>query len=217
MPDPERPNDGQVLEQAREAAIDTAVQQLRMIHALKQSPAGGPCGPSTSASPTPDPSDFLADLARVSLESYQGWLRVSATHFDFLVDSLKRLSGKQPATTRPPAIALAATAKIGTPAVAPFVIENPDDVRTEVLFTPIVLRNADGTALTGPIAYRRVGPDGQPFGGDGSLLLEPRECAHVCVEVRGVGPSANDYRGESIVVVGGRVVGRLQLTVTVTP
>jgi len=220
MSDPDRLNDGEALEQARKAALETAVQQLRMIHALKQrTPGGGTCPPSSSGSGAqqpPDASEFLADLARVSLQSYQSWLRVSANHFDFLVDSLRRLSGKGAATARPPCIALSAEAKVGATAVAAFVVENPDDARTEVLFTPLALRSGDGTALTGSIAFRRIGPDGKPAGGDPTVVLEPRECGHVCVAVHVVGPNADTYRGESVVVVGGRVVGRVQLTLTVS-
>ena len=217
-----KPNDGEMLVAVREAAQDTIVQQLRLIHALKGSRAGSAegCGPTLQASggstATTTASEFLADLARVSLHGYEAWLRVSATHFDFLVDNVRKLSGKTPGGATPGRLELKAMGKIGTPAMARFILENPTDVTAEVLVPPLQFRAADGTALTGAGVCRRVTADGT-VSPDDRVVLSPRECAHLCIHVDIVGPRPDVYRAESVVVLGTRVVGSLCVTLEVVP
>jgi hypothetical protein len=214
MAEQRKPNDGEMLEELREAAQDTIVQQLRLIHALKGKTGSDPggCGPTPQSgdgsAPTTTASEFLSDLARVSLHGYEAWLRLSATHFDFLVESVQKLSGKASPAATPPVLQLKACGPIGGEATARFVLENPADVAAEVFLTPLVFRASDGTVLTGHVHIGRVAPDGTGIPGD-RVVLFPRECAHLRICVTIFGPRPDLYRAESIVVLCGRVVGRL--------
>jgi hypothetical protein len=217
----EKPNDGEMLEKVREAAQDTVVQQLRLIHALKGGrPGGDPpgCGPTIPApagvGTTTTGSEFLADLARLSLHGYEAWLRVSATHFDFLVESVRKLSGKPPGAGVPGRLDLKTCGPIGGAALARFVLENPSHTNAEVLVTPIHFRAGDGTALTGSAVCRRIAPDGTVIPSE-RVVLFPRECAHLGIHVTIAGPRPDVYRAESVVIVGGRVVGNLAVTLDV--
>src|SRR5512141_660218 len=91
-------NDADYLARWRKAAIDTAVQQLRLIHDLKgkapAAAASAPHPPGGAPIPCPPPKKpptdlpaLLFDMARLSLLNYEQWLKLSGKHFDFIADA----------------------------------------------------------------------------------------------------------------------------------
>jgi len=254
MAEDEPKNDGELLEQLRDAAVDTAAEQLRLIHALKRkvadgartvggghggwcgagplggvgdagpamgsaARAGGGAGGAGSAgagdAPATGASEFLFDLARLSLGSYRGWLRVTASHFDFLVDALSKLGKPPEKPSAQPRVELKKEAKVGERPIVPFLLENPEDVEAEVLFTPLVFRNDDGRELEGSAAIVRASAEGKALAPTARIVLARRECARLCVSVDLGRAEAGAYRAESMVVLGGRVVGQLALELDV--
>lgn len=235
MREDEPRNDGEMLELLRETALDTVVQQLRILHSLKQRrgasdppPACAPpasasraavAGAATSAAATgPGASEFLFDLARLSLASYRGWLKVTSSHFDFLTDSLSKLSGGPAvAPAQRPALQLAAQARRDERAVVGFVLENPESRDIDVVFTQLALRTADGVAPLRNPAIVRLAVDGRTPLPEGRVVLAPLESARLGVVVDLAGSAAGAYRGESLVILGDRIVATLRVALDVVP
>ncbi len=206
-------NDADVLVRWRKAAIDTAVQQLRLIHELKGKPpvagVSGPHAPGAAPSECPPPKKpptdlpgLLFDMARLSLLNYEQWVKLSGKHFDFIADALRRLGGREPRVSR---LALNGKGAAGETSSLRFVIENPLTQRADVSFTAVALKAADNpTPLSG--SFTGVLPGTTP-------TLEPRQSGSFELSIP-VGPGAKAalYTGESSVVVGGQVVGVLCIT-----
>lgn len=215
-------SDDQTLQRLREAALNTAVQQLRVIHELRRTHQGTPALGSGSApasaggKPKTTASDFLFDLARLSLGNYEAWLKVSGNHFDFIADSLRHLSGKPSSEPAAHRLELTTYGKIGHAAHARFVLENPDEAKMGVSITAQEFRAADGSRLDARVEYHRVAPDDTPLP-PGDLVLFPREAARIGVAIAiAPGAAAGHYRAEGFVLVGARVAGQLAINLDVT-
>ncbi|MBI4516548.1 MAG: hypothetical protein HY699_12120 [Deltaproteobacteria bacterium] len=209
-------DDAELLKRARAAALATAVQQLRLIHELKQR---SPLAQSGQAAPYALPpsvqseaSDLLFDVTRLSLLNYEQWLKLSGKHFDFIADTLVRLGRHAPS---PAQLSLKAAAKPGERATARLVIENPLAQRAQVSFTvPVLRQEAGGLVLPAMVSCERIDDQGRAVAGYNEL--EPRQSARFqFVVVPDQRAGAGCYRGEANVCAGAKVVGRLSLEVEV--
>jgi len=221
-------NDADLIKRTREAALDTAVQQLRLIYTLKQRNAQAACPPprssACSSSPAPgttphpppkktDASDLLFDVARLSLLNHEQWVKLSHHHFGLIVDTLRRLGGQAAEVSQLALVTHGTPGKSTEP--ARFVIENPLSHRAQVSLTPPVLhRVGGGQPLKASVTVQRVDDDGNAIAN--GFLLEPRESGRFQL-VAAIQKTAavGTYRGETPVSVGVQTVGRLCVTIEV--
>jgi hypothetical protein len=168
-------NDGQFLERLREASLESAAQQLRVIHELKQwRPAtlAELVSEKCAAQPAVDlqalrtgATNFLYDLTRLStrlwLLSHEQWLALSRRHFDYLALQLGAGGLKRaPRESRASRLALRAKARNEKSASVRLIIENPGQTAGRVEIARMDLRDEhDGTGQQAQVAAR---PDRAP-------------------------------------------------------
>jgi hypothetical protein len=221
MPDDDR-READFLDELRETSLESAVQQLRLIHELKER-ARRAAGleappPAEQAPPGTTTGDVLFDIARLSLNYYNQWLKLSARHFDHVVDALLHPAGQPVAEPRRPArLLLHASGPRRGAAAARFLIENPLSTAAEVSFSIPSFRAAGGgDPFQAAVTFARVETRGGAPGG--GFRLEPRQSGAFRLTVRLDEPFAagRRYAGEAWVLADGRVVGQLVLELEVT-
>jgi hypothetical protein len=209
-------SDADLLERSRKLLIDSAVQHLRMVHEAKVRRPTPP--PAPSGIPMPDAgamskvaSDFLRELARFSLATHESWNTFTKNNFGHIVDAL--YGGRAP---EPPTLTLDMSAARGGIAKKRFVIANPTAGSAVVSFTQPELLSTDGEhRLHMHVIFSR--------------FLHPTAdapCSDMIVPASGEGhfkaafevperAAPGRYCGESTVVVGQHVAGRLRFELTV--
>ena len=202
-------NDADFLERIEKLQRDNTVQFLRLLQDAKSPPSGsGKRG-----------GDLLFDLARLSLRSYEQWIKLSAHGLERVADSMcldPEGRACDPPAKSTPRVPLRMTARPGDVTGASFVVENPYDQAAVVRFTTPALKTSDGkTSLPGRMwlrqshVHRHEGEE---------PVLEPGKSARLelVIEV-GLGAEDGRYLGESYVLVRDRVVGLLAVEVSVAP
>ncbi len=211
--------------QLGDAMMESAVQQLHLLHELKRSlPTPAALLPQEGGLKVPglDPQSFLTDLARLSVRTQRDLLELSSKHFDAILDQVKSLAGAAaPAPSLPPRLVLELVASGATPdEAAPsvtstaFCIENPFNRNLDVSFTDVSFFavGADNAATSAPpflggVEFLRDG-DERPIAPGQLISLAPGGRANLQVRVP-VGHAAfargSQYYGEASVLARGRV------------
>ena len=226
---PEDIDDAGLLLRLRETSLDSAAQQLRIIHELKQwrlptiaelysgrAPAETAADAATLRGGA---ADYLYDLARlstrISVYSHEQWVKLSARHFDYLRASLPGL-GLKPAPTRVARSRLSLRTKALTPqrASVRLIIENPLAIHGDThLTTPLFRDQYDGATLPAGVVMKRLSDAGSESGH--GPRLGPHESGRFELTFTPTRPFVHDgrYVAELHVLVGSEVVGRLSVEV----
>ncbi len=218
-----------LLETSRTAVLDTAVQQLRLIHELKQNHRAWTAKSGTSVLPrlaaSDAGSDLLFDLARLSAETYKNLLNVTSKHFDGIMDQLRSVTGTPTPESPTPHILLEVSGQPGeTKTTTPFCIENPFRVPVEVSFSDPAFsvatdgEDADRKSFHTRVLYRREGTSrGKPLRPGQGVAVAPggQVKLHATVTLSKDFQRGQCYRGESLVLSQGRVSGLIRFQVTV--
>ncbi len=134
-------NDADFLERIEKLQRDNTVQFLRLLQDAKSPPSGsGKRG-----------GDLLFDLARLSLRSYEQWIKLSAHGLERVADSMcldPEGRACDPPAKSTPRVPLRMTARPGDVTGASFVVENPYDQAAVVRFTTPALKTSDGKILS---------------------------------------------------------------------
>jgi len=205
--------DAEALERAREVSQETAVQLLRLLFEFKQRADGARAGAAdgSPAAGKDSAANVLFDVARLSLRTYEQWLKLGSHHFDFIADTL--LGPKPGGHAQPGQITIKASVPLGEERPARFFLKNPDPVQARVCFTAPILRSASGQNLRAEVTWRRADLVSIPEAKD-DLLLGPCQEGRFEAVIR-VPRDAEPgrYCGPAVVVVGNRVAGQLLLEV----
>lgn len=214
------------LKKLREASLKTTVEQLRILHRLKEARSDWEeAAEGTVASASPEkPSalgDFLFDVARLQLSAYNDLLGLSATYADQVIAQLRAITQPRRSTTAPPHLAIALSGTAGTEASAPypFVIENRLSQPAEVALSVSEFRSTTG----GPHFSAKVGFRAEPPTGSGSppddRHLEPGTQRGFVMTVQLDPPfqGGQRYAAEVHVALRGRVVEVVDVQVDVKP
>ena len=221
----------ELLKQSREALLDTAVHQLRLIHEMKrgqqaaQKP-GRPALPRMIASD--EGSDLLFELARLSVHSYSRLMKITSQHFDGIVEQLRGMTGTQTcAPPTPPQVALEVRGKPNDhPKLStPFCIENPFRVPVEVSFSDPAFclaaqwPGAETDRFHTTVYYLRdTDPPGPRLRPGQAICLAPADQVKLraAVTLSKRFHPGQQYRGEAYVLSQGRVSGLLCFKVSVS-
>jgi len=221
MADDKQFDDAEFLEKLRTTSLDAAVQQLRFVHALKRGRTTCSSDPRVPMPPSRRPteatvSDLLFDLtrlsARLSLNSYEQWLKLSAHYFDSIVDAV--VAPKRTPDSPPTRLKLRAERQDNGAVKARLIIENPHPRPEEVLITNALFRcNADELPIGAELTVERL--ISSETVASSALRLGGGESGRFELVFRPDRPFSAErrYVGETHVIVGSTVVGQLCIEV----
>ena len=236
MADTDKPSDDEdllsnvdLLNESREGLLDTAAQQLRLLHELKRShktaarKSGGliPSPPVASDAT----ADLLFDLARLSVLGYSNLMKITNRHLDGIIDQFRDMTGTQAGEpTTPPRIVLEISGAAGAIAnTKPFCVENPFRVPVDISFSdPAFASASDWDAKPAArfhtsMVYKRDG-DGEPVRPGQGITLASGDQVELYAEITLSADhfhSRERYLGEAYVLSQGRVSGLLRFKVSV--
>ncbi|MBI4516895.1 MAG: hypothetical protein HY699_13880 [Deltaproteobacteria bacterium] len=223
------PDHADLLNEAREAMLDTAALQLRLFHEWKQGRAA-PSERATAPAPPPPAAaaaipDLVFDLARLSLQSYQQWLKITSKHLDGIVGQLRGATAAHTAEAPLlPRIVLEVSGKPGEAVTTvPFRVANPFREPIDVSFgSPGFRRIGDAGESAEPfyaaIEYLRAAdPPPAPLRPGENARLAPAEqvTLQARIPLSGQFQSGQQYLGEAYVLSKGRASGIVRIKVAV--
>jgi len=224
----ERKTEAQLIEDARETALDAAVAALRSIHKAKQvagmtrapapaAPGGAAAlSPATAHAPAPtEPralfGDFLGELARVGLGQINDVLKLHGRYADDLARWYSERLLPKPTPVRPEPQLIDVSGPAGGEACFRFAVRNRTSRRAIVRFQGPILRSADeAQTITLGATFSPSSPE-----------LDPEQDWIVVVTIALVDTSSKKplapgrYVGNVDVLIGDRVTNALLLNLCV--
>jgi hypothetical protein len=219
-----RSEQAKLLEDAREASLKAHVENLRILHRLKESSASD-CGTSAPCGPAESPGDKLSaigdlafDLARFHITSYNNLLDLSAEHTDRVIDDLRRLFRRRRAGALHVRPALHVKVVADEPAEdVKFEVENRYDVAIELGFSVSeFLPVKDGKPVSAAVEFAADPPVPEP---PGERHLKPGERRTFQMKFTPCVPpfaTGTEYRVSVYIAIDACVLEELPLRVTVT-
>lgn len=155
-----------LLRDGRQAAINSHVEQLRVIYRLKQAAADDSADSCCEPGPAPSefrPGDLLFDLTRFQVDAYSALLNLGSKYTDKIIADLR---SRSPAKRGPAPVvrpALEISGMLGTDATAEFAIENRSKKAVEITFFASEFRADDGGGpFSAPLGFQAAEPAQQP-------------------------------------------------------
>jgi hypothetical protein len=217
MADNDIKDEADLLQKSRSLLIDTIARQLQGVYQAKV--RGGQLCLSAIA-PTPAPpsgrtaagANLMFDVARLSLSTWEQWLKLADSGFQFVADTLQ---SPQP---QPEAVRLPVSGSIGEVAKGYFAVDNPFATRATVSFSSPELYRVDGTRrLRTDVVFSRLTETGDVAPGS-AFVLEPSTSARFMIALTLDNARATGtYRGECTATVDNYPAGRLCIELEVLP
>jgi hypothetical protein len=228
--------DSLLLRKARDVSIETAAQQLRLIHELKQRKER-----SGERSPDPKPAgrssgleDFLFKVAQLSVTSYERWLHLTSDHLPDIVDALGQMRGQAQRAPSSGVVVRAAGAPGAKVWSDAFRVENPFDQAVSASFAAPEFRLVDdgpreSPGFVAPVVFEWVGKPkskrttgkgpANPLGPGSSFAIPPGKPAQFRIGIELVPSFAQpgDYVGRARILSPRRAIGEVVVYLTVRP